>query len=87
MNCLETLNLKANYWINIPESMEKLKEFIGKRDDISLLPHAMFLPLLFWLIGNSLWIIAYICYPNEFKECRELMTKRRRELEQNMNKK
>ena len=52
--------------------------------DISLLPYAMFLLLLLWLIGTSLWIITYIYYPNEFKECRELMTERRRELEQNL---
>ena len=52
--------------------------------DISLLPYAMFLLFLFWLVGTSLWIIAYIYYPNEFKEVRELMTERRRELEQNL---
>jgi MFS family permease len=52
--------------------------------DISLLPYAMFLLLLFWLIGTSFWIITYKFYPNEFKECRELMSKRSRELTKNM---
>jgi len=53
--------------------------------DLSLLPYAMFLLLLFWLIGTSLWIIAYIYYPIESKDVRELMTERRKELEQNLN--
>ncbi len=49
--------------------------------DISLLPFAMFLLFLFWLVGTSLWIIAYIYYPNEFQKIRDLMTERRRESE------
>jgi len=53
--------------------------------DISLLQCAMFLLFLFWLVGTSLWIITYAYYPKEFKQVRELMTERRRELEQNLN--
>ncbi|MFX1469806.1 MAG: MFS transporter [Promethearchaeota archaeon] len=53
--------------------------------NISLLPNAMFFLFLFWLIGTSLWIIAYTYYPIEFKKIRELMFERKKELELNLN--
>ena len=52
-------------------------------NDLGLLPFAISLLLYIWLLSSVLWIIPYIYYPKEYKECRELMTKRRIEMEHN----
>ncbi len=53
--------------------------------DLRLLPLAIALLLYIWLFSTVLWIIPYFYYPKEFKECRDLMTERRLEME-NKNK-
>lgn len=79
-----TVNAFHNVMINLGGIIGNLL-FSGLiESDISLMPYAMALVLLFWLAGTSLWIITYIYYPKEFNECRELMAKRRKELEQNL---
>jgi predicted MFS family arabinose efflux permease len=52
--------------------------------DMSWLPFAIALVLLIWLFGSLLWIVSYFYYPTESKECRDLMAKRRLELEKNL---
>ncbi len=47
----------------------------------SLLPFAIFVVLIIWLIGSIFWIIPYFYYPNEMKECRDTLLKRRFDLE------
>ncbi|MFX1407338.1 MAG: MFS transporter [Promethearchaeota archaeon] len=49
--------------------------------DISLLPLSILTVLLVWLFGASFWIITYIYYPKELKECREILELRRIEIE------
>ena len=49
--------------------------------NMSWLPFAIALVLLIWLFGSLLWILPYFYYPKESKECRDLMAKRRLELE------
>lgn len=50
--------------------------------NISLLPLSIFLLLLVLLFGASFWIITYFYYPKEAKEFRDLMRKRRIEIEE-----
>ncbi len=52
-------------------------------NDLGVLPFAISLLLYIWLLSSVLWIIPYIYYPKEYKECRELMSKRRFEMENN----
>ena len=49
--------------------------------NMSLLPFAVFVVLIIWLTGSLFWIIPYFYYPNEFKECRDTLLKRRLDLE------
>lgn len=49
--------------------------------NMSLLPFAVFVVLIIWLIGSLFWIIPYFYYPNELKECRDTLLKRRLDLE------
>jgi len=49
--------------------------------NISWLPYAILLVLLIWLLGALFWIIPYYHYPRESKECRDVLMKRREELE------
>jgi len=44
-------------------------------------PYAILLVLVIWLFGALFWIIPYYHYPRESKECREILLKRRKELE------
>jgi hypothetical protein len=53
--------------------------------DMSCLPIAVSLVLFIWLIGAFLWIIPYIYYPKESKECSNILLKRRKELENKLN--
>ncbi|MFX1588927.1 MAG: MFS transporter [Promethearchaeota archaeon] len=50
--------------------------------NLSLLPLSLFLLLLIMLFGATFWIIAYFHYPKEAKEFRDLMRKRRIEIEE-----
>ena len=50
--------------------------------DISFLPLSILIILLVWLFGVSFWIIAYIYYPKELKECKEILAVRRIEIEE-----
>ncbi|MFX0027188.1 MAG: MFS transporter, partial [Candidatus Hermodarchaeota archaeon] len=50
--------------------------------NMSLLPLSLFLLLLIMLVGATFWIIAYFYYPKEAKEFRDLMRKRRLEIEE-----
>lgn len=50
----------------------------------SLLPFAIFLVLMIWLIGTLFWIIPYLYYPKDLKECRDTLSKRRFDLEKNI---
>ncbi|MFX1314445.1 MAG: MFS transporter [Promethearchaeota archaeon] len=52
----------------------------------SFLPFAIMLVLIIWSIGALFWIIPYYYYPKEFKECREIMITKRKELESNLDK-
>ena len=52
----------------------------------SFLPFAIMLVLIIWSIGAIFWIIPYHYYPKEFKECREAMITKRKELESKMEK-
>jgi MFS family permease len=52
----------------------------------SLLPLAVFVVLIIWLCGSVFWIIPYYYYPRELKECREILLKRRKDLENNIQK-
>ncbi len=56
-----------------------LSSFIER--DMSLFSMAISLILLIWLISTLLWIIPYFYYPREANECRDLLAKRRIELE------
>ena len=49
--------------------------------DISLLPYAFLLVLIIWLCGTFFWIIPYYYYPRESKECRDILLKRRKEMD------
>lgn len=49
--------------------------------NMSLLPFAIFIVLIIWLSGSFFWIIPYFYYPNELKECRDTLLKRRLDLE------
>ena len=49
--------------------------------NMSLLPFAIFVVLIIWLMGSLFWIIPYFYYPNELKECRDTLLKRRLDLE------
>ena len=49
--------------------------------NISWLPYAILLVLFIWLLGALFWIIPYYHYPRESKECRDVLLKRREELE------
>ena len=49
--------------------------------NMSLLPFAIFVVLIIWLSGSLFWIIPYFYYPNELKECRNILLKRRLDLE------
>ncbi|MCK4285178.1 MAG: MFS transporter [Candidatus Lokiarchaeota archaeon] len=49
--------------------------------NISWLPYAVLLVLVIWLFGALFWIIPYYHYPRESKECRDILLKRREELE------
>jgi len=49
--------------------------------NMSLLPFAIFVVLIIWLSGSLFWIIPYFYYPNELKECRDTLLKRRLDLE------
>lgn len=49
--------------------------------NISWLPYAILLVLVIWLFGAFFWIIPYYHYPKESKECRDILLKRREELE------
>jgi len=80
-----TVNAFHNVMINLGGIIGNLLFSALIESDISLMPFAMALVLLFWLVGTSLWGITYLYYPREFKECRELMAERRKELEQNLN--
>ncbi|MFX0058927.1 MAG: MFS transporter [Candidatus Hodarchaeota archaeon] len=55
--------------------------------DISFLPLSILIILLVWLSGVSFWIITYIYYPRELKECREILASRKIEIEEGKNKK
>jgi len=48
--------------------------------DVSLLPFAIFIVLIIWLLGSFLWIIPYFHYPSEVIKCRKILEKRRSEL-------
>ncbi|TFG06481.1 MAG: MFS transporter, partial [Promethearchaeota archaeon] len=50
--------------------------------DLSLLPLAITVVLFFWLFGSLFWLITYVYYPRESKECRETLAERRREMDQ-----
>jgi len=50
--------------------------------NISLLPFSISLVLFVYLFGTIFWIIPYFSYPKESQECREILIKRRRELEE-----
>ena len=47
----------------------------------SLLPFAVFIVLLIWLCGSIFWIFPYYYYPRELKKCRDILLKRRLDLE------
>jgi len=47
--------------------------------DISLLPFSIWLVLFVYLMGTFLWIIPYIYYPREAKECADLMANKTNE--------
>ncbi|MFX0069468.1 MAG: MFS transporter [Candidatus Hermodarchaeota archaeon] len=49
--------------------------------DLSLLPLSITIILLFWLCGSFFWLLAYIYYPKESKQCREILAERRKDLE------
>jgi len=49
--------------------------------NMPLLPFAIFLILIIWLVGSFLWIIPYFYYPHEATKCKNLLIKRRSELE------
>jgi MFS family permease len=53
--------------------------------NLSLLPFAVLLVLIIWLIGALFWIFPYYYYPKELKECRETLLERRKELESKVN--
>jgi hypothetical protein len=50
--------------------------------NMSLLPLSLFLILLVMLVGATFWIITYFYYPKEAKEFRDLMRRRRLEIEE-----
>lgn len=50
-------------------------------NDLSILSDAVLLVFIIWLFGSFLWIFAYIHYPKESRECRELLLQRKEELE------
>ncbi|MFX1411372.1 MAG: MFS transporter [Promethearchaeota archaeon] len=52
----------------------------------SFLYFAIMLVMIIWLIGAIFWVIPYYFYPKEFKECREAMITKRKELESNLEK-
>ncbi|MBY8989571.1 MAG: MFS transporter [Candidatus Lokiarchaeota archaeon] len=52
--------------------------------NISLLPYAILLVLIIWLLGSLFWIIPYFYYPRELKECREILLQRRNDLERKL---
>jgi MFS family permease len=52
----------------------------------SFLPIAIMIVLIIWSIGVIFWLIPYYYYPREFKECRETMISKRKELESNIKK-
>lgn len=52
--------------------------------NISLLPYAILLVLIIWLLGSLFWIIPYFYYPRELKECREILLQRRNVLERKL---
>jgi len=47
----------------------------------ALMPNAIALVLIIWLIGSTLWIVPYFYYPKEAQACDELMADRRKEIE------
>ncbi|MFX1571515.1 MAG: MFS transporter [Promethearchaeota archaeon] len=49
--------------------------------NMSLLPLAISLVLFFYLFGSFFWLLTYFYYQKESKECRELLSKRRKELD------
>jgi len=49
--------------------------------NISWLPYAILIVLMIWLFGSFFWIIPYYHYPRESKESRDILLKRREELE------
>ena len=50
--------------------------------NMALLPLSLFLLLLVMLVGATFWIITYFYYPKEAKEFRDLMRRRRLEIEE-----
>jgi MFS family permease len=80
-----TVNALHNVMINLGGIIGNLIFSSLIESNLSLMPLAMAIVLLFWLVGTSLWGITYLYYPKEFKECRDIMAKRRKELEQNLN--
>ena len=55
--------------------------------NISWFPYAILLVLVIWLFGTFFWIIPYYHYPREAKECRDILLKRREELDNIYDKK
>jgi MFS family permease len=54
-----------------------------ERNEASL-PYAILLVLVIWLLGSLFWLIPYVYYPRDLKECREILLERRNELESNL---
>ena len=50
--------------------------------DMKLFPFAVSLFLSIFLFGTLFWIITYIYYSQESKELRDIMAKRRKELDE-----
>lgn len=50
-----------------------------------VLPWHVAILLSFWLGSGLLWIIPYFTYPKEAQQCRDLMARRRAEIEQSLN--
>ena len=50
----------------------------------SFLPFAITIVLIIWLVGVIFWIMPYYYYLKEFKECRETMITKRKDLESNL---
>lgn len=79
-----TVNAMNGLMVNIGGIIGSFLIAFMIESSISLLPYAILVVLIIWLLGALFWIIPYFYYPRELKECRETLLKRRNDLERKL---